>query len=428
MPLSIWPFLLSPSGNVKAIPGLKISGGSMRMMVMTLLLLQIIITLEGCHTIGRSWELLKSARETPLELDRQWDIHEKDRRLLLVMVHGFDSSSDKAWGQFPEIIKSQKDTEFAGFNVVRYGYGSKACRNSVDLYERGDGLKSFLSEELRVHNGMIIMGHSMGGLVGMRALVGLAKDHNLDLQRVPIRVMTFGAPHQGVEGAELLGQISFVCADKQAEALTLFNPSLGDLRTDWDSLFGHASTRYNVPINTYYGADDKVAPKANACGLFPGCEAVDGENHAMIVKPSDTNHLAYKKLRHQMDNIRGTLAQQAHPYETLPLVITCGDLSLLGLTTKPSTFVQEWIPYLIELRTTKIVHDFETLMSIRPHLRKYGSAHHEEVRQANFTLNCLEKNGYLSTETLDTPNMVGGEFKNRKITFLKPIPRITIPE
>ena len=96
MPLSIWPFLLSPSGNVKAIPGLKISGGSMRMMVMTLLLLQIIITLEGCHTIGRSWELLKSARETPLELDRQWDIHEKDRRLLLVMVHGFDSSSDKA--------------------------------------------------------------------------------------------------------------------------------------------------------------------------------------------------------------------------------------------------------------------------------------------------------------------------------------------
>lgn len=110
-----------------------------------------------------------------------------------------------------------------------------------------------------------------------------------------------------------------------------------------------------------------------------------------------------------------------------PEAITCA-LPLVGLTTKPKIFVPEWIPFLNTLREEKIVHDFHTLMQVRGRQWvKYGGGQ-EEVRQANFTVDCLEKNGYLKTETLDPPSMIGGEFKNRKIIFLKPIPMLTILE
>lgn len=275
--------------------------------------------------------------------------------------------------------------------------------------------------------------------------------------------MTLGTPYSGVQGAELLGKIAFVCTDKQAQAVTMFNRSLRELKVDWDSYFGNNDPKYHVTIKPFYGPADSFVVQDNACGPFPGCEqVVDGENHVMIVKPSDTNHSVYTKLRVQVDSMTGLIhgpnfAKSSPPSskdeqklnsnnaiiipppsdsianprridDSATLLKACGDLSLVGLTTKPKIFIPEWIPYLNSLRDEKLVHDFQTLTQVRGRLWvKYGGGR-EEVRQANFTRNCLEKNGYLKTETLDTPSMIGEEFKNRKITFMKPLPKMTIPE
>lgn len=427
------------------------------------LFLTQLVVLTGCYEAKVLSDTFSSTREVPVTINRIWDIHEPGRKLLLVMVHGFNSSNDQAWGDFPRIIKSEKDTAFSGFNVLRYGYGSMACRNEVDIPDRGDGLRSFLSDELKNYNGMIIVGHSLGGLVAMHGLIKLAKAHHPDLARIQVTVMTFGTPYSGVQGAELLGKIAFVCTDKQAQAVTMFNRSLRELKVDWYSYFGNNDPKYHVTIKPFYGPADSFVVQDNACGPFPGCEqVVDGENHVMIVKPSDTNHSAYTKLRVQVDSMTGLIhgpnfAKSSPPSSTdeqklnsnnaiiIPrpsdsivnprmiddsatLLKACGDLSLVGLTTKPKIFIPEWIPYLNSLRDEKLVHDFQTLMQVRGRLWvKYGGGR-EEVRQANFTLNCLGKNGYLKTETLDTPSMIGEEFKNRKITFMKPLPKMTIPE
>ena len=449
--------------SVRLFLSRTVQRGIMKVPLIALLLTQLVV-LTGCYEAKVLSDTFSSTREVPVTINRIWDIHEPNRRLLLVMVHGFNSSNDEAWGDFPRIIKSEMDTAFSGFNVLRYGYGSAACRNEVAISDRGDGLRSFLSDELKNYDGMIIVGHSLGDLVAMHGLIKLAKAHHPDLARIPVTVMTFGTPYSGVPGAELLGKIAFVCTDKQAEAVTVFNRSLRDLKVDWESYFGNNETKYRVTIKPFYGPADSFVAQDNACGPFPGCEqAVDGENHVMIVKPSDTNHSAYTKLRVQVDSMTDLIygpafakrsppsskdEQKLNPINTTnsvpsnsitkprmaddpaTLLKTCGDLSLAGLTTKPKIFVPEWIPYLNTLRDEKIIHDFQTLMQVRGRRWvKYGGGL-EEVRQANFTLDCLEINGYLKTETLDTPNvnMIGGEFKNRKIVFLKPIPKMIIPE
>jgi esterase/lipase superfamily enzyme len=275
----------------------------MKVTLIALLITQL-IALTGCYEAKVLSDTFSSAREVPITPDRIWDIREPDRKLLLVMVHGYNSSNDKAWGKFPEIIKAEKDKAFLGFNVLRYGYGSNACRNEVDISDRGDGLRSVLSDELKQYDGMIIMGHSIGGLVAMHGLIKLAKAHQRDLERIPVTVMTFGTPYSGVQGAELLGNMAFVCTDKQADAVTVFNRSLMELKVDWFSYFGNNEPKYQVTIKPFYGPADRLVFQDNACGPFPGCEqVVDGENHVMIVKPSDTNHSAYTKLRVQVDSM-----------------------------------------------------------------------------------------------------------------------------
>jgi hypothetical protein len=269
----------------------------------------------GCSTGKVLKDTLESTSEIQPVIDRQWDINEKDRRLLIVMVHGFNSSSDQAWGEFPNLIKAQKHGDFANFNVVRYGYGSSMCRNRVGIAERGAGLKSFLKDEISKYEGAIFVSHSMGGLVTMYSLMGLAQENNKDLSRLPITVMTFGTPYHGVKAADVLGNLASLCSDPQADDLRVFNDSSRDRNIEWNSYFGtEANSRYHYRVNVkaYYGESDFLVEPVSACGPFLGCDQVDG-NHVMMVKPSGTEHLTYKKVLSAIRGLMGELPGPAAP-------------------------------------------------------------------------------------------------------------------
>jgi hypothetical protein len=222
--------------------------------------------LSGCDTLRRVFEIFQTTQDTPLIIDRIWDIKEPNRKLLIVMVHGFNSSSDEAWGGFPKIITKEKDSTFSAFNVIRYGYESSACRNKIDISVRGDGLRSWLIDHMKNYNGALFVAHSMGGLVVMQALTFLARDHNPDLDRVPITIMTFGTPHLGLRDAEKLGELGKLCQDKQAEAMVLFGEYLLNLTAQYRSYFeDHQRYSYRVIMKKYYGADDVLVERGSAC-------------------------------------------------------------------------------------------------------------------------------------------------------------------
>src|ERR1041384_8245400 len=119
---------------------MNISWHTNRALIIALVLLNF-TALQGCNT-NRAGEIFESTRETILKIDRKWDIHEERREFLIVMVHGFNSSSDDAWGKFPSLIMEEKNSKFARFNLYRYGYDSKVCRNRVEIPILGDGLRS----------------------------------------------------------------------------------------------------------------------------------------------------------------------------------------------------------------------------------------------------------------------------------------------
>ena len=269
----------------------------------SVILLQL-ITATGCAEMQRAWQIFWGTRvEKDFKPDRQNDIADSNRRLLIIMIHGYNSTTKIAWGGFPDLIKREKDSTFKKFNLMRYGFGTSACNNNFDISDRGDDFASFLKDELYHYDGLLIIAHSMGGLVAMHALTALALDMNVSIEKVPIVLMTFGTPHLGVSGPEMLGPLGIFCKDPQAEGMKPFAKSLGDTRKTWDRFFSkHEGVNQGntVLIRTYAGSDDTFVTPESACGRFPECERVDG-NHAMMVKVDDDTHLTYKKVRGQID-------------------------------------------------------------------------------------------------------------------------------
>src|SRR5690348_10056199 len=126
---------------------------------------------RGISVIGQIDSIAGTARTEDL---RTWDRNDPTYKQLVVFVHGFQSNKDSAWGQFLDLIKA--DSAFAGFNLHRFGYPTAIAGQTSDIEHEGDFFASFLQETLPRYRFTILVGHSMGGLVILHALLTLERD------------------------------------------------------------------------------------------------------------------------------------------------------------------------------------------------------------------------------------------------------------
>ena len=117
------------------------------------------------------------------------------------------------------------------------------------------------------------------------------------------------------------------------------------------------------------------------------------------------------------------------PVQTSPSVDTPASVTLVercgtsSTTKRPAEkFVNYWTSHLNQLRDRRNVqyHDIENLMQVRGRIPvEMGMI--DPYEELNFTLDCLERLGYLRTEKIDPPRMIGGgQVENRKLIFLTP--------
>lgn len=259
----------------------------------------LLIGLAGCSaTIIDQIESLRGVRTEDLR-----DVVRDDttRQRLLLFVHGFNSNKDTAWGHFPELIET--DPDFDDFNIHRFGYPTNACRQVSDIRNQGEFLASYLNSilnrEVPRYRQVVLVGHSMGGLVTLQALLKLERDNYTLLKEVDFKVLTFGTPHLGVQNTEVL---SLLCDNKQVKDMAALNDALGVLGREWTQRFNQRSVygpreSPQVPLYAFRATEDRFVSATSACGPpQTPCESVDGD-HNSIVKPQSRGHLSYQKLR-----------------------------------------------------------------------------------------------------------------------------------
>ena len=221
-----------------------------------------------------------------------------ENRKLLLFVHGYDSSNDEAWGQFPSFVLD--DRSFDVFNLVLFGYQTEKCGNSSSIKDIGSSLKSYLVGVMPQYDAILLVGHSMGGLVIVSGLLDLDSALSVQLEKRSVAVATFGTPFNGAKAAGLLPPI--LCNDLQVRDLKPLNRTIFDLKVKWkeriDSTHVPVSGLSEIAVFSHYAKDDDLVPRESACDLFfaQPCEAVDG-NHRTMVKPTSTEHLSFKKLK-----------------------------------------------------------------------------------------------------------------------------------
>ena len=349
---------------------------------------------------------------------RAWERHEKKANLL-VFTHGFNSSRDEAWGSFIPLIKADKG--FDDYDILSYGYPQQVCFQTNDIRDVGAHLKSDLTVELPNYDTTIFVGHSMGGLVVLHALLGLGGSNAELISNKRLHIMSLGTPYYGASMASIFGPY---CPNRQAEAMRVLSDEGGRLVYDWQQ-------RGKIPVYPFYGFSDGFVKEASACGIDPrNCESVDGD-HSSIAKPQDREHLTYKKLQSIKDKAGSETifpSEEQIRADWATLFNTCGP----STSTKrpPKAFLRRWVSQvnlLYEKRNDPEDRDLENLMAIDIHGRlQVSDSGIDLYPEIIFTLSCLERIGYLKTEKFEPPRVYGMRKENMKIIFLKemmPVPK-----
>ncbi|MEZ9471114.1 esterase/lipase family protein [Vibrio lentus] len=207
----------------------------------------------------------------------------------LVFVHGFYGGKD-TWGKFPELLKSTADC-----SVSLYGFDSSYIPffgNSTSVHQLAEGLLS----ELKANKcfdveDLILVGHSLGGLVIRQLLLNLEMkktQHNIT------KVAFFGVPHDGSGFANLVSNLPLLRCNK-LRALNKDGTFIEQLNDQWS----YANLNSKFEIMSVVGGKDAIVSSNSAKSIFRSHEVetnIDA-GHVNLVKPKDENDLSFKLLK-----------------------------------------------------------------------------------------------------------------------------------
>ena len=209
----------------------------------------------------------------------------------IVFIHGFGGDAEKTWGDFPAFLARAEP--LGDWDVLSIGYDSDLVATVVEatwgwlkrkFWSRqppigvlADDLRTrFEVKPLSTYERVVIIAHSMGGLVTQRAVLDDGK-----LARRLSHLLLFGTPSGGLERAAAAKAVQAQVAD-----MAVGGEFITKLRTEWEA------TPTTFEFRAVKGTEDVFVPPESSQGPFPGlngmrfpesqCDTVPGDHTAMI--------------------------------------------------------------------------------------------------------------------------------------------------
>jgi len=216
-----------------------------------------------------------------------------------VFVHGLGSNSEKTWvgtPALPEVAAEILQTE-----PLFYDYPTKKLRFNIfkkskpKIQDLSQGLRSFI--ELRAPGAeVVLVCHSMGGLVAKKMLVDVAKQISPVVVK---KLLLFGTPNTGSELADLASMLSL--RNFQLEQLSPKSEFIEELNRDWQDL----AMAQQVDTHYVVGGEDTAVAIASARGQWGGTNVttVIGADHSGVAAPDSREHLGAARLRFELSDL-----------------------------------------------------------------------------------------------------------------------------
>ncbi len=231
-------------------------------------------------------------------------ISQQNKKNLILFVHGF-CGGEATWRNgearsFPELFAD--DLEISeNYDIAHFSYFTKLLNlfakagkvstlvkrmfgtshgklaNNISIGEIGNLLRTEIRFKLQTYDNIIVVAHSMGGLVTKSAIT---KDIE---EKTPSKIKLFislAVPHQGAEAATFGKLIS---DNLQIEGLSPLNDFIHKINDEWLKTSLRPATKY------FYGVHDSVVKKTSAVPIDKeksDAISVD-EDHSSITKPEN---------------------------------------------------------------------------------------------------------------------------------------------
>lgn len=91
----------------------------------------------------------------------------------VVFVHGILGDYVTTWGQFPRLLS--EDDDLPALDILLWGYRTGVFARNHELHLEGGHLATTLGSLIEPRSGIMLVGHSMGGLIILKSLVDRMK-------------------------------------------------------------------------------------------------------------------------------------------------------------------------------------------------------------------------------------------------------------
>lgn len=246
-------------------------------------------------------------------------IKQKNSKNLLIFIHGFTSdsntwcnSSDKALPEMlmeEDFIKENFDiayfnyfTELSDFKKTRLGvnlvktiFGGKSeAKKNVGIKSLSDHLKSSIDIYCDKYENIILIAHSMGGLVSKSYILEELEEY--DNTKVKLFI-SLAVPHKGSGWASMGAQL--FKGNPQVIDLEPLSDFLDKVNNNW------IQQKNTLPKTIYYyGQFDEVVLEKNAISfqVEKQLKVACNSDHFNICKPEDKTHIVYQGIKKDLSS------------------------------------------------------------------------------------------------------------------------------
>jgi pimeloyl-ACP methyl ester carboxylesterase len=243
---------------------------------------------------------------------------------LVLFVHGLGGTRygrKSTWGNFPRFMFD----DFPQLDIGMYQYTTLSGRfnftKSVSLDEESRVFADLVRDQLRAYNTIILMGHSMGGLLCKAMLEKLiVRDDRNSLTRIG-GLLLMATPQLGslrVPGFLARFSFDFGALEPHSELVTRINRCFEDHIALDEGV--HTLRKFTIPTWAIEGISDRWVDSLSAgIGLPSSRRRVVRGSHTSIVKPRDRSADAYTWV---MERVR--IALQRFQYDVFVAAAMAG--------------------------------------------------------------------------------------------------------
>ena len=218
----------------------------------------------------------------------KWLLKENNNENLIVFVHGFTGDATDTWGKFEGLLS--EDVDLQDWDILFWGYPTKLFAKNQHVYYVGEALKTELKYSKRKYKNLVLIGHSMGGLVIRSYIIGaLKRGEKSELSPIK-KVLLFGTPNDGL----LLANFSIF--NRQIDDMAMGEKFIDELNKDWSRYVNSKKDddyHMDIPVTAVIGLEDDFVTKGSVSSTFDVVEVVPG-NHTKMIKPKDNSSPVYR--------------------------------------------------------------------------------------------------------------------------------------